>query len=162
MTVARRAKFPLAVLSAAALLCLTAARLTIGTVMQPTVSDLGEAGQLAVLSRADEPFEVYPAEVQIPLSGEPYHEEARAAVRSKLGGKQVNATLIAWGPNGEKYVDIELDGENINAWLVREGNARVAGEWARSPELPELEIKAREAGIGLWALDIYRNKLTAD
>ena len=70
--------------------------------------------------------------------------------------QKLQATVIAWGPRGEKITDITMGDLDVNAWLISEGHGWVLRKWLHRPELLELEAEARAAGKGIWALESYQ------
>ena len=53
---------------------------------------------------------------------------------------------------GRLVANLYADGKWVNAEMVRSGDAWVYRQYAKTPELFQLEEEAREGKRGLWAL----------
>lgn len=78
-------------------------------------------------------------------------QEARWAARHRIAGHWVDCVERARGPGGELFAVCYLGGvggPELNAWLVEQGWARAAADYA--DDYTAAEAEARAAGRGLW------------
>jgi micrococcal nuclease len=73
------------------------------------------------------------------LSGRVYGQSVRVVVKGKDRYERVLGVLLLEG------------GENVNEWMVEQGWAWHYKKYSRDGRLAELEEKAREGRVGLWA-----------
>lgn len=78
-------------------------------------------------------------------------QEARWAARNRIAGHWVDCVERARGAGGEIFAVCYLGGvggPELNAWLVEQGWARAAADYA--DDYTAAEAAARAAGRGLW------------
>jgi len=78
-------------------------------------------------------------------------QEARWAARNRIADHWVDCVERARGPGGEIFAVCYLGGvggPELNAWLVEQGWARAAADYA--DDYLAAEAEARAAGRGLW------------
>lgn len=81
----------------------------------------------------------------------PCGREARWAARNRIANHWVECLERGRGPGGEVFAVCYLGGvggPELNAWLVEQGWARAARDYAEDYVAPE--AAARSAGRGLW------------
>jgi endonuclease YncB( thermonuclease family) len=81
----------------------------------------------------------------------PCGREARWAARNRIAGHWVECLQRGRGPGGEVFAVCYLGGvggPELNAWLVAQGWARAARDYAE--DYVAAEAAARAAGRGLW------------
>lgn len=82
-------------------------------------------------------------------------QRAGNALRDRVAGERVrlvvDATADRRGGYGRLLAYLELDGADLNRWLVAEGHARVYDStFARSDDYYDAESRARDENLGLW------------
>jgi len=84
-------------------------------------------------------------------------DAASTALRDRLGSGEVDVTLVldplsdGRGDYGRLLAYVEVNGTDVNRWLVAEGYARVYDStFSRSEEYYAAESAAQDAGTGLW------------
>lgn len=84
--------------------------------------------------------------------GRPYRcgETARRAVETKVGGRPIACRIEGRDRYGRSLARCRVDGQDLGAWLVREGLA--VGYRDYEPE----EASARGRRVGLWAGEFER------
>lgn len=93
------------------------------------------------------------AEQTCPLAGRTWNcgQEARWAARNRIANHWVECLERGRGPGGEIFAVCYLGGvggPELNAWLVEQGWALAARDYA--PDYVAAEDNARAAGRGLW------------
>lgn len=82
--------------------------------------------------------------------GQPYAQQAKAALSSMVHGQQVQAEC-AQRDQYDRYVCvIRKDGANVNLQMVDQGWAWAYRRFVRSPQYLEAESRARQERRGLW------------
>lgn len=96
--------------------------------------------------------------IDAPERRECFADEATAALRDLVGGRQV--TLVRDTSDRDRHGRllryVSVDGEHVNATLVQQGFAlarRYPPDTARAEELAAAEEQARADGAGLWGPD---------
>ena len=91
-------------------------------------------------------------EIDTPEKKQLWGRKAKDALAGMIAGKQV--TIDDHGQDRYKRTlgRVYLEGLDINAEMVRTGNAWVYTKYSKDKSLPPLEEAARKAGIGLWGL----------
>lgn len=87
--------------------------------------------------------------------GEPFGEEAKQFLKSKIEGKEVRleAGAEAYDKYGRRLAFVYLDGECLNETLLREGYAEAIRylRYEQKEQYLALEDEAKRAGKGMWA-----------
>ncbi|MEY4931829.1 MAG: hypothetical protein RLZZ403_149 [Pseudomonadota bacterium] len=98
--------------------------------------------------------EVRLADVDAPERGQPHADQARKALIDLLQRRDVMVEVLDTDTYKRKVARVRRvpDGLDINAEVVRAGNAWVFRRYLRDPSLLALEDSARERRAGLWAL----------
>ena len=97
--------------------------------------------------------------INAPERGECFYDEATSALQFSLGDRNLRLVkdLSEVDQYGRllRYVELE-DGTDVGAELVKGGYARshhYDPDVSRNDEYDELQAKAEQAGVGLWAVD---------
>lgn len=118
-----------------------------------TVIKISDGDTLQVI-RADtgERVKVRLIEIDAPEKKQPWGPQATEALRSAVAGKAV--TVDDQGRDRYKRTlgRVFVENRDVNADLVRTGNAWVFVKYAKDAALPPLEAEARAARRGLWGL----------
>lgn len=87
--------------------------------------------------------------------GEPFGEEAKQFLKSKIEGKEVRleSGAEAYDKYGRRLAFVYVDGECLNETLLREGYAEAIRylRYEQKEQYLALEEDARRAGKGMWA-----------
>jgi endonuclease YncB( thermonuclease family) len=99
-------------------------------------------------------IEVRLADVDAPERGQPHADQARKALIDLLQRRDVTVEVLDTDPYHRKVARVHRvpDGLDINAEVVRTGNAWVYRRYVRDQSLFALEQAARDRHAGLWAL----------
>jgi endonuclease YncB( thermonuclease family) len=99
-------------------------------------------------------MEVRLADVDAPERGQPHADKARKALIDLLKRREVTVEVLDTDAYRRKVARVHrvADGLDINAEVVRTGNAWVYRRYVRDQSLFPLEQAARERHAGLWAL----------
>ena len=87
-----------------------------------------------------------------PEPAQPYGQQAKAALTELIGNKQVSVRVSGTDRYGRLIGYVYTDTLWVNAKMVETGNAWVYRRYSYTPELINLEEKAKESKLGLWAL----------
>lgn len=99
-------------------------------------------------------IEVRLADVDAPERGQPHADQARKALIDLLQRREVRVEVLDTDAYRRKVARVRRlpDGLDINAEVVRTGNAWVYRRFVRDQALIALEQAARQQRAGLWAL----------
>ena len=136
--------------------CSTALHAAEPTYLQGTVTRVTDGDTLWLRPDDDDGARRKPLKIRIegidaPETCQPWGAQAAAALRERLRGQHVEVTLLARDDYQRWLGTVSWHGEDVGAWMVREGNAwsyayrHDAGPYAR------LEEQARSARRGLFA-----------
>jgi endonuclease YncB( thermonuclease family) len=98
-----------------------------------------------------QPTRVRLAQVDAPEKAQPFGRRAEQALREMIWKRQVGVTWRQLDRYGRPIVQVQVDGLDVNAELVRLGWAWVYTQYATDRNLNELEKDARRERRGLWA-----------
>jgi endonuclease YncB( thermonuclease family) len=90
--------------------------------------------------------------IDAPEKNQPWGPEARAALASRLDGRQVELEVWTQDRYERLVATVHLGGENINAWMVQEGHAWAYRDYLKDPQYCYAEADARARRLGLWSL----------
>jgi endonuclease YncB( thermonuclease family) len=90
--------------------------------------------------------------IDAPEHHQPWGEQSRAALRELVSGKQVRLEIQDTDQYRRTVARMWLGELDVNAELVRRGDAWVYRKFATDSRLYELEKEARDAKRGLWSL----------
>lgn len=111
-------------------------------------------GDSLLVRAAGRDIEVRLADVDAPERGQPHADQARKALIDLLQRRNVAVEVLDTDAYRRKVARVRRlpDGLDINAEVVRAGNAWVYRRYVRDQSLLVLEQAARDRGEGLWAL----------
>jgi endonuclease YncB( thermonuclease family) len=90
--------------------------------------------------------------IDAPENDQPWGSEARAALASRLDQQVVALDVREQDRYGRLVAAVYLDDENINGWMVQQGNAWAYRHYLSDPHYCAWEGVARAERRGLWAL----------
>ena len=91
------------------------------------------------------------AQIDAPEKAQPFGRRAEQSLRDLIGKRQVTVTWTQADRYGRPIVQVQADGQDVNAEQVRRGYAWVYRQYATDRSLFALEDEARSQGRGLWA-----------
>lgn len=99
-------------------------------------------------------MEVRLADVDAPEKGQPYADQARRSLSGLLQRRAVTLEVLDVDQYQRKVARVRRvsDGLDINAEVVRRGNAWVYRRYLRDQDLLAIEQSAKDSRAGLWAL----------
>jgi endonuclease YncB( thermonuclease family) len=124
----------------------------IGAEINARVVGITDGDTLKVLTPAHDLVKIRLAEIDAPEHDQPYGSRAKQALSALAFGKTVSIEDEGKDRYGRTIGLIHVGQENVNAELVREGAAWVYTKYNHDPALPPIEVEARTAKRGLWAL----------
>jgi endonuclease YncB( thermonuclease family) len=90
--------------------------------------------------------------IDAPESGQPHGKAAKAALADLIYGKAVEVEPYEQDRYDRLVARVWLDGVDVNAEMLRTGNAWTYRRYADDPAYCTYEQAARDAGRGLWRL----------
>jgi endonuclease YncB( thermonuclease family) len=98
------------------------------------------------------PISVRMYSIDAPEKDQSWGLEARAALASRLDRRQVALEVESQDRYERLVATVFLGEENINAWMVSEGNAWAYRDYLKDPSYCYSEADARSRRLGLWSL----------
>lgn len=98
------------------------------------------------------PIRVRLHSIDAPEHDQPWGAQAKAALASRLDGRQVALDVVTQDRYDRLVADVLLGNENINAWLVQQGDAWAYRHYLDDESYCAYEGIARLARRGLWSL----------
>jgi endonuclease YncB( thermonuclease family) len=89
--------------------------------------------------------------IDTPEHDQPWGPEATAALVSRVQGRQVSLEVVTQDSYDRLVADVFLSGENINAWMVQQGDAWAYRHYLEDRSYCSLEADARASRRGLWS-----------
>ncbi len=89
--------------------------------------------------------------IDTPEHDQPWGPEATAALAGRVQGRQVSLAVVTQDSYERLVADVFVDEENVNAWMVRQGNAWAYRHYLEDERFCTWEAEARAAGRGLWS-----------
>lgn len=108
-------------------------------------------GDSIVVSSAGRKVNVRIADMDAPELGQAYGVQARDALVSLVGGREVHLELVGGDVYRRIVANVYVEGRDVAAELVGQGLAWVRRAYAPAARLIRLEDDARAARRGLWA-----------
>ena len=99
----------------------------------------------------DKPTRLRLAQIDAPEKAQPFGRKAEQSLRDLIGKRQVTITWTQADRYGRPIVQVQAEGQDVNAEQVRRGYAWVYRQYATDRNLFTLEGEARSGGRGLWA-----------
>lgn len=90
--------------------------------------------------------------IDAPEKDQPWGPEASAALASRLAHQRVALEVQTQDRYERLVATVFLGDENVNAWMVSEGNAWAYRDYLRDPSYCYAEADARSRRLGLWSL----------
>ena len=92
--------------------------------------------------------------IDAPESGQPHGKAAKAALSDLIYGKAVEVEPYQQDRYDRLVARVWLDGMDVNAEMLRTGNAWTYRRYADDPAYCTYEQAARDLGHGLWRLPV--------
>jgi endonuclease YncB( thermonuclease family) len=90
--------------------------------------------------------------IDTPEHDQPWGPEATAALAGRVQGRRVSLDVVTQDSYERLVADVFVDEENINAWMVQQGNAWAYRHYLIDERFCTWEAEARAARRGLWGL----------
>jgi micrococcal nuclease len=122
---------------------------------QPVLSGLVTEvvdGDTIVVRLSSGPIRVRLHAIDAPEHDQPWGVEARRALAGRVRGHEVTLDVQAHDSYGRLVADVYLGEENIDAWLVQQGDAWAYRHYLDDERFCAYEAAARTAHLGLWSL----------
>ncbi|MDB5913273.1 MAG: nuclease-like protein [Ramlibacter sp.] len=91
-------------------------------------------------------------DIDAPEGCQPYGPQARQALARRVLRQPVRALTHGQDDYGRTLAHVKHRGEDVGAWLVRDGHAWSTGFRRKAGPYADLEAQARRSRSGLWAL----------
>lgn len=89
--------------------------------------------------------------IDTPEHDQPWGPEATAALAARVQGRQVSLDVVTQDSYERLVADVFIGEQNINAWMVQQGNAWAYRYYLEDERFCAWEVEARAAGRGLWS-----------
>jgi len=109
-------------------------------------------GDTIVVALESGPINVRLSSIDAPEKDQPWGVEATTALRSQVQAREVALEVVEQDQYDRLVAVVYVSDENLNAWMVREGNAWAYRAYLEDPEYCSLEDEARASRLGLWAM----------
>lgn len=116
------------------------------------VVGITDGDTLTLLTPDNRQTRVRLAEIDTPESAQPYGNRSRQTLAELAFRRQVRVVVEDIDRYGRSVGRVYAGRRDVNAEMVRRGAAWVYRDYSRDPALPQLELEARLARRGLWAL----------
>jgi endonuclease YncB( thermonuclease family) len=98
------------------------------------------------------PIRVRLNSIDTPEQDQPWGAEARTALAGRVDGRRVDLEPVTQDRYDRLVAVVFLDGENVNAWMVQQGDAWAYRDYLDDPSYCTWEAVARASRLGLWSL----------
>ncbi len=120
----------------------------VGTVVKVT------DGDTIKVQLASGPITVRFGYIDAPEHDQPWGEQATSALARRLTGKRVELEVETQDRYERLVAVVYLGGENMNAWMVKQGHAWAYREYLKEPAYCIWESDARQSRLGLWGASL--------
>lgn len=120
-------------------------------VLVGTVTKITDGDTIKVLLTSG-PITVRFDSIDAPEMDQPAGEAARAALAQRLSGQEVALDVVTQDRYERLVAVVYLGDENINAWMVQQGQAWAYRQYLKDTDYCAWEGSARSSRRGLWAL----------
>lgn len=110
-------------------------------------------GDTFTITADEHTFKIRLDAADAPNAGQDFAFEARRALLKKIFQKTVSVSIAGNAKDDASFGRVRLDGESINVWAIANGFAWYYNGNTKSKTLERAEKKARDAKLGLWALE---------
>src|SRR5690606_24923485 len=91
------------------------------------------------------------AEIDAPEHDQPYSGHARRELSRRVSGRTIEVAPTDTDAYGRTVGRVYVDGRDVNRELVAGGAAWAFRRYLQDPSLIDVELSARDRGVGLWA-----------
>jgi endonuclease YncB( thermonuclease family) len=98
------------------------------------------------------PIRVRMHSIDTPEKDQPWGPEAQVALAARVNGKRVDLEPVTQDHYDRLVAVVFLGSENINAWMVQQGDAWAYRDYLEDPSYCAWEAVARASKLGLWSL----------
>lgn len=116
------------------------------------VIGISDGDTITILDQSQRQIKIRLSDIDTPESGQPYGTRAKKALSRMVFSKNVTIDAAGKDRYGRVIGRVYVDGNDVNAEMVRIGAAWVYRKYSNDNRLLVLEKKAREAGVGIWRL----------
>lgn len=123
-----------------------------GSTLSGRVVKVTDGDTVTILTPSKKEVKVRLAEIDTPEKRQPWGNRAKQALADLVFDKNVTVKVSTKDRYGRSIGRIYAGELDVNAQMVRTGNAWVYRRYAKDKRLFAMEDSAREAGLGLWGL----------
>lgn len=88
--------------------------------------------------------------IDTPEHDQPWGKQAASALARRVQGRQVSLAVVAQDSYERLVADVFVGQDNLNAWMVQQGNAWAYRHYLADAQFCTWEAEARAGGLGLW------------
>jgi len=116
------------------------------------VVGVSDGDTLTLLTSANKQVKVRLAEIDAPEKDQPRGQNAKKALSDLVYGQTVQVEVVDTDRYGRTVGRVVAGGKDINAEMIRTGNAWVYRQYLKNRALLAIEEEAKAARRGLWSL----------
>jgi endonuclease YncB( thermonuclease family) len=121
--------------------------------LEGKVVKIADGDTLTLLTSSSQQVKVRLAGIDTPERKQPFGNRAKQALAKLALQKQAVVEVETKDRYGRTVGIVFVDGQNVNAELVKQGIAWVYRKYAKDKALYDLEAQAKEKKLGLWLED---------
>ena len=118
--------------------------------LEGKVVKIADGDTLTLLTSSNEQVKVRLAGIDTPERKQPFGNKAKQALANLAFQKQALVEVETKDRYGRTVGAVFVDGQNVNAELVKQGMAWVYRKYTKDKVLYKLESKAKKEKLGLW------------
>lgn len=119
--------------------------------LEGKVVGVHDGDTITVLDASKTQHKIRLAQIDAPELDQEWGQNSKKALSDIVYGRFVHVEVDNVDQYGREVGTVFVDDVNANKEQVINGNAWVYVRYARDPNLPKLEKKARSEGLGLWS-----------
>jgi endonuclease YncB( thermonuclease family) len=109
-------------------------------------------GDSITVRAGEENIKVRLAQIDAPETGQPWGTRSRQELAEMVAGRTITVKATGQDRYGRTIAQIEAGGVDVNRDMIARGAAWAYTTYVTDPSMIETQRKAREEGVGLWAM----------
>lgn len=125
---------------------------TLASTLSGTVVHIADGDTLTLLTPDKTQVKIRLIEIDAPEKGQPYGEKSKQILSGLVFGKEVTVQSQSKDRYGRVLGRVFIDDLDVNLYLAEQGAAWAYDHYLTDQNIKKAETAAREAQLGLWAL----------
>jgi len=121
--------------------------------LQGKVVHIADGDTITILTESNQQVKIRLAGIDTPEKAQPFGNKAKQAVAALTFNKQARVEVETKDRYGRTVGTVFVNGQNVNAEMIRQGLAWVYRKYTNDQKLYALEEQAKRAKRGLWVSD---------